>query len=97
MNWRVMVSADCKLDERQDAFGNITHSFTAEGPLNELVVHVEGQVEIENTQGLVRGAVERFPPEPVPARNGADRGRSDAIAATPPRGDQGRCRSGIRS
>ena len=60
--WRVMVSADCKLDQHEDAFGNIMHTFTAEGPLDELVVHVEGQVEIENTQGLVRGAVERFPP-----------------------------------
>lgn len=61
--WRVMVSADCKLDRQEDAFGNITHSFTAEGPLDELVVHVEGQVETENTHGLVQGAVERFPPE----------------------------------
>jgi transglutaminase-like putative cysteine protease len=61
--WRVTVSADCKLDQHQDAFGNITYSFTADGPLDEIVVHVEGQVEIENTQGLVRGAVERFPPD----------------------------------
>src|SRR6476620_1165314 len=63
VNWRVMVSADCKLDQQEDAFGNITHSFTAEGPLEELVVHVQGQVEIENMHGVVQGAVERFPPE----------------------------------
>lgn len=60
--WCVSLSADCRLDQQQDAFGNITHSFTAEGPLDELVVHVEGQVEIENTQGVIRGAIERFPP-----------------------------------
>ena len=57
------VSADCKLDQHQDAFGNITHSFTADGPLDELIVHAEGQVEIENTHGVVRGAIERFPPD----------------------------------
>lgn len=59
--WQIMVSADCKLERHEDAFGNITHSFTADGPLDELVVHVEGQVEIENTHGLVQGAIERFP------------------------------------
>ena len=61
--WRISVSADCRLDTQQDAFGNIVHSFTADGPLDELVVHVEGQVETEDTHGLVRGAIERFPPD----------------------------------
>jgi transglutaminase-like putative cysteine protease len=60
--WRITVSADCKLDQHQDAFGNITHSFTADGPIGELIVHAEGQVEIENTHGLVQGTIERFPP-----------------------------------
>jgi transglutaminase-like putative cysteine protease len=63
VSWRVTVSADCRLDQQQDAFGNITHTFTAEGPLNELVVHAEGQVELEDTQGVVAGAIERFPPD----------------------------------
>ncbi len=38
------------------------HVFTAEGPLGELSVQVEGEVETRDTQGIVRGAVERFPP-----------------------------------
>jgi transglutaminase-like putative cysteine protease len=62
VSWRVTASADSKLDQHEDAFGNITHSFTAEGPIDELIVHAEGQVEIENTHGLVQGAIERFPP-----------------------------------
>jgi transglutaminase-like putative cysteine protease len=62
-SWRIGVSADCKLDQHQDAFGNVIHNFTAEGPISELTVHVEGQVELENTHGLVKGTVERFPPE----------------------------------
>ena len=60
--WRIDVSADCRLDQHEDAFGNITHAFTADGPFTELKVLVEGEVETRDTQGIVRGAVERFPP-----------------------------------
>jgi transglutaminase-like putative cysteine protease len=60
--WRIDVSADCRLDQHEDAFGNITHAFAAEGPLPELSVLVEGEVETRDAQGVVRAAVERFPP-----------------------------------
>jgi len=60
--WRIDASADCRLDQHEDAFGNITHAFTAEGPFSELTVTAEGEVETRDTQGIVRGAVERFPP-----------------------------------
>jgi transglutaminase-like putative cysteine protease len=62
VNWRIDLSQDCQLHQHEDAFGNITHSFTAEGPFNELSVAVEGEVETHDTQSVVRGAVERFPP-----------------------------------
>src|SRR5947209_20383831 len=62
MRWRIDVSEDCRLNEHEDAFGNITHTFTAEGPFAELGVQVEGEVDVQDTAGLVRGAVERFPP-----------------------------------
>jgi transglutaminase-like putative cysteine protease len=61
-HWRIDVSADCRLNQHEDAFGNITHAFTAEGPFSELSVQVEGEVETRDTQGVVAGAVERFPP-----------------------------------
>lgn len=60
--WRIDVSTDCRLDQHEDAFGNICHAFTAEGPFSELTVLAEGEVETRDTQGVVRGAVERFPP-----------------------------------
>jgi transglutaminase-like putative cysteine protease len=60
--WRIDLSQDCLLHQHEDAFGNITHSFTAEGPFGELSVTVDGEVETQDTHGLVRGAVERFPP-----------------------------------
>jgi len=60
--WRIDVSTDCRLDQHDDAFGNITHAFTADGPLEEIAILVEGEVETRDTQGVVRGTVERFPP-----------------------------------
>lgn len=62
VRWRVDVSEDCRLDAREDAFGNLTHSFTLDGPINELRIGVEGEVETQDTAGVVRGTVERFPP-----------------------------------
>ena len=61
-HWRIDVSEDCRLDVHEDAFGNITHTFTAEGPFTELGVQVEGEVDVQNTAGIVRGAIEPFPP-----------------------------------
>ncbi len=63
LHWRLDLSQDCQLHQHEDAFGNITHSFTAEGPFDELTVSVEGEVDTADTQGLVTGAVERFPPQ----------------------------------
>jgi transglutaminase-like putative cysteine protease len=61
-HWRVDVSADCRVEQHEDAFGNITHAFAAEGPLPELTLLVEGEVETRDSQGVVRDAAERFPP-----------------------------------
>lgn len=60
-DWHVDVSVDARLDMQHDAFGNITHVFT-HGPLTELTVHVSGMVETQDTGGVMKGTVERFPP-----------------------------------
>jgi len=62
VDWRIDLSIDCRLHQHEDAFGNITHAFTAEGPLKALSVAVEGEVETQETHGVVSGTVERFPP-----------------------------------
>ena len=62
VSWRVDLSEDCLLHQHEDAFGNISHFFTAEGPFRELSVAVEGEVDTVDTQSVVSGAVERFPP-----------------------------------
>ncbi len=60
-HWRVDLSADCRLNQNEDAFGNIIHTFTADGSFSELTVQVDGEVETRDTEGVVRGAIERFP------------------------------------
>jgi transglutaminase-like putative cysteine protease len=59
--WRIEVDQDCRLIETADAFGNIVHSFTLHDIVDELKIVVEGEVETEDTGGVVRGAVERLP------------------------------------
>lgn len=63
VNWTMDISADCRLRQAEDAFGNISHSFTADGPLDTLSLAVEGEIETRDTDGIVAGSIERFPPE----------------------------------
>ena len=62
LSWRVDVNVDGFLRESRDAFGNILHLFYAEGAVNQLTVRVTGEVEVRETAGVVRGALEPFPP-----------------------------------
>ncbi|HEY2137425.1 MAG TPA: transglutaminase family protein [Xanthobacteraceae bacterium] len=62
VGWRIDVSADVRLDAQEDAFGNLTHTFNADGPLETLRLVVDGEVETQDNHGLVRGTIEPFPP-----------------------------------
>jgi len=62
VGWRIDVSADARLNAHEDAFGNLSHVFTADGPLDALTIRVDGEVETQNTEGVVHGTLERFPP-----------------------------------
>ena len=62
VSWRIDVSESCRLQAHEDAFGNLTHTFAVDGPLTELRVLVDGEVETQDTHGVIRGVVERFPP-----------------------------------
>lgn len=87
VRWRIDVSQDCRLDRREDAFGNIMNAFTLRGPVDGVSVHVEGEVETQDTAGLVRGAIERFPPglflreTPLTAPDAAIRGFAAEVAS----------------
>jgi len=57
IDWRIDVSGDTRLNAHEDAFGNLTHVFAADGPFAELSINVEGTVETQNTGGIVRGTL----------------------------------------
>ena len=60
-NWRVEIDADARLDRDEDPFGNITHTVFLSGPLNQVKVIVEGEVDTADAAGMVSGTVERLP------------------------------------
>jgi transglutaminase-like putative cysteine protease len=62
VDWRIDVSADCRLERHEDAFGNLTDTFSIHGHVDELRVTVAGEVETEDCHGVIRGTVERLPP-----------------------------------
>jgi transglutaminase-like putative cysteine protease len=61
--WRIDLDVDCRLTASEDAFGNIVHTFNADGPLQHVGILVEGEVETFDAAGIVRGSLERFPPQ----------------------------------
>ncbi|GGH25954.1 transglutaminase [Alsobacter metallidurans] len=61
VSWRIDVDVDSRLRQGEDAFGNTTHVLSVGGPIDQLVVSVEGVVQTQDHAGVVRGAVERFP------------------------------------
>lgn len=62
LRWALDLSTDSRLHLQEDAFGNICHTFSVDGPTDRLIVIAEGEVETQDTSGIVRGTVERFPP-----------------------------------
>lgn len=60
--WHLETSQDVRLHQREDAFGNVVHAFAAVSPLQEISLKVEGEVDIQDTHGVVRNTIEPFPP-----------------------------------
>lgn len=63
MSWRIDPNVDGRLRQGQDAFGNIVHTFSAEGAISALAIRIEGVVETSDLAGILRGTIERVPPE----------------------------------
>ena len=63
MAWRIEPTIDGRLQAGQDAYGNIIHRFSADGPITEMAIQVNGLIETVDLAGVVRGAVERVPPD----------------------------------
>lgn len=61
-DWRIEIDRDCRLTAGEDAFGNILHCLSIDGPFDAVTTTVEGVVETFDVSGVLRGTVERFPP-----------------------------------
>ncbi len=59
--WRLEIDADCRLVRDEDAFGNITHTFSVDGPVKAMKILAEGEIDTADRQGVIQGAAERFP------------------------------------
>jgi transglutaminase-like putative cysteine protease len=60
--WRIELENDGTLRSGQDAFGNVTHMLSLAGPIEKLTISVEGEVEKQDTNGMLRHSLEPFPP-----------------------------------
>lgn len=60
-DWFVGVEPDARLRRSEDAFGNIVHSCSHDGPLERTVIFAEGEIETSDSAGVVSGQAERFP------------------------------------
>jgi len=60
--WRIDVDNDCRQERSTDPFGNILHEFTIAGPVKTLTVIADGEVEVDDTAGVLQGALlDRMP------------------------------------
>lgn len=74
MSWRIEPNIDGRLRAAQDPFGNIVHTFQADGPIAEMAIQVDGLIETSDLAGVVRGTIERVP---------VDVFRRDTLLTTP--------------
>ncbi len=64
IGWRINLDIDSALRQTEDAHGNILSSFSHHGPpVERVTVSASGEVETGDTAGVVRGTVERLPPD----------------------------------
>ncbi len=59
--WRVEVDQDVRLFQGNDALGNPVHHLTIDGPIDALTITAFGEVEVQDTGGIVAGTRERLP------------------------------------
>lgn len=63
MSWRIEPNIDGRLRATQDPYGNIVHTFSADGPIAGMAIQIDGLIETTDLAGVVRGMIERVPVE----------------------------------
>lgn len=61
LEWRLGVAPDALLRRTEDSFGNVVQTYSNEGPLDKINIVSEGEVEINDAAGVLRGSIEKFP------------------------------------
>lgn len=61
VHWRIDSDCDGHLKRGDDAFGNITHMFYPDGLIQRLALHVTGEVDTQETHGVMGGTFEPLP------------------------------------
>lgn len=61
IGWRVEPSAEGRLVAAEDHYGNLCHRFAPDSDMADYTLTVTGEVETQDTAGLLLGAVERLP------------------------------------
>lgn len=62
VHWRLDTDTDGHLRRGTDVFGNITHMFYADAAIHRLALHVSGEVDTRDTNGVLNGTAEPLPP-----------------------------------
>ena len=61
LHWRLDTDVNGRLRRSHDSFGNVTHMFYADAPLQRLALHVTGEVDTNDAGGRISGAAEPLP------------------------------------
>lgn len=61
VSWRIDSDCDGHLKPGEDAFGNITHMFYPDGLVQRLALHVTGEVDTQESHGVLSGTYEPLP------------------------------------
>ena len=60
--WRLDVDNDCRLDRVFDGYGNVVHDFSVAGSISELVIGAAGEVEVDDSAGVLpASSLDRVP------------------------------------
>jgi hypothetical protein len=62
IDWRIDVDCDARLREGRDGYGNITTMLYVDGPVTAIELIVRGEVQTEESDGLLEGVAETLPP-----------------------------------
>jgi transglutaminase-like putative cysteine protease len=62
IDWRIDVDCDARLREGRDGYGNITTMLYVDGPVTAIELIVRGEVQTEESGGVLEGVSETLPP-----------------------------------